>query len=163
MIMLITPNLPSGYSIFCEDIRHEVNGARSLIGVYGPVITAPRIDDNPVILSRLAIENVIRLDNQILPESCILRVIFETNSFVETELARGDFEFDHKNLPPAQISEFAKRDGTGAQAQLMSQIQIANVLIPESGRIKVRLSYGDDVIALGSLLVNIVTPENPAT
>ncbi len=136
---------------------------RSLVGVYANVLNIIRIDESQVIIPRLSVETIIRLDNKNLPASCMLRIIFETNSFVESELAKSDFEFDLENIPPIQVNEFAKNDGALTHAQMLSQIQIANVLIPESGRIKVRLSIGNDEIALGSLLVNIMASETPAT
>ena len=32
--MIINPSLPSGHTVFCDDIRHEINGKITLVGTY---------------------------------------------------------------------------------------------------------------------------------
>jgi hypothetical protein len=36
---IIRPSSPFGYTTFCDDIRQEVAGKSTLVGVYGPEMT----------------------------------------------------------------------------------------------------------------------------
>lgn len=51
--MLRRPQTPTGYTIFCDDIREEVGGKRTYVGVYsGDIIVTEPL---PVTLSKLAL------------------------------------------------------------------------------------------------------------
>jgi hypothetical protein len=154
--MLLLPNLPSGHSIFCDDIRYEVNGTRSLVGVYGDAINIA--SNQPVILPKLCIDITLRIDQKMLPRTMGLLVIFETEDFVETELAKAEFEFPEMEADSSVANPFVNRDGL-AIAQLSAQMQAMNIVISENGRIKVRGVDGDDLIALGSLGVKLIPHE----
>lgn len=49
----------TGYSIFCDDIRHEVQGTVSYIGVYGPQMNIAATF--PIVLPKFAIATFVRL------------------------------------------------------------------------------------------------------
>lgn len=158
--MLILPSLPSGHSIFCEDIRQEVSGTRSLIGVYGDGIMI--VSDQPVVIPKLCIDITLRVDRMLASRKMGLRVIFETEDFVESELASTEFEIPGAPEDNNLDSPFAEKDGFVC-GQLSSQMQMANVPIATNGRIKVRGVDGGNLIALGSLGVKFSTPDTDQT
>lgn len=160
--MLILPTNPSGSTIFCDDIRDEVSGKKSLIGVYdgAMVIASPA----PAMLPQLCVLTTMRFDHVMLPKIANLKIIFEDENFVEQEIASMEAEL------PAEVSQegldllFSDKDGARS-LQLKSEARIANLVLTNNGRIKVRLYVDDNVFALGSLRVifqpqdGIIEPE----
>ncbi len=160
--MLILPTHPSGFSIFCDDIRDEVSGKKSLIGVYdGAMMIA---NPAPVIIPQLCVLTTMWFDDEMLQKKVTLKIIFEDENFVEQEIAAMETEL------PADVSQegldllFSDKDGARSP-QLKSEARIANLVLTNNGRIKVRLYVDDYVFALGSLRVifqpqdGIIEPE----
>jgi hypothetical protein len=148
--MLILSTNPSGSTIFCDDIREEVTGKKSLIGVYnGAMMIASAA---PAIIPQLCVLTTIRLDDDILPKKITIKIIFEDEHFFEQVIVSMDIEFPAAGSLEGSDLLFANKDGTKS-AQLNNEAHIANLVLTSSGRIKVRMYDGDDVIALGSLRV----------
>jgi hypothetical protein len=160
--MLILPTNPSGSTIFCDDIREEVTGKKSLMGVYnGTMIIGGAA---PAIIPQLCILTTIRLDHEMLPKKFTVKIIFEDEDSVEQIISSMDTE-----LPAPELSEgsdliFSKKDGS-AFAQMTNETYIGSLVLLKNGRIKVRLYIDDNVFALGSLRVifqpqeGIIEPE----
>jgi hypothetical protein len=154
--MLILPTNPSGSTIFCDDIREEVTGKKSLMGVYTGVMML--VGAAPTVIPQLCVLTTIRLDHKMLPKKATVKIIFEDEDFAEQIISSMDTE-----LPAAELQEgadmiFSKKDGI-LSAQLMSESHISNLVLPQNGRIKVRLYIDDDVFALGSLRVIFLPQE----
>ncbi len=155
--MLILPINPSGFSTFCDDIRDEVSGKKSLIGVYnGAMIFA---SPAPEVLTQLCILTTTRLDHDMLPKQIALKILFEDEDFVEQILTSMEADLPAWSNKEDIGSSFAKKDGASF-FQWNSEARIANFLLTKNGRIKVRLYVDDDIFTLGSLLVNFQPQEN---
>jgi hypothetical protein len=95
--MLILPTNPSGFSIFCDDIRYEMSGKQTYIGVYDGSM---RIASSaPATIPQLCVLTNMRFDQENLPRTVTLKIIFEDENFVEQEIASME-----TNLP-ADISQ----------------------------------------------------------
>lgn len=148
--MLILPINPSGFSTFCDDIRDEASGKKSLIGVYnGAMVFAVPA---PFVLIQLCILTITRLDHDMLQKEMTLKIIFEDEDFVEQLLASVEAELPDRSSQEVASSIFAKTDGASF-FQWNSEARITNLLVPKNGRIKVRLHIDDDIFTLGSLRV----------
>jgi hypothetical protein len=130
-----------------------MSGTRSFIGVFGDSITI--MSDQPIILPKLCIDITLQVNPKPSPRMLGLHVIFETEDFIETDLATTEFELPVSQSGANSANPFAKKDGFVC-GQLSSQMQMANIPIAANGRIKVRGVDGDDLIALGSLGVKLL-------
>jgi hypothetical protein len=154
--MLILSTNPSGNTVFCDDIREEVTGKKSLMGVYnGAMILGGAA---PAIIQQLCILTTIRLDHEMLPKKFTVKIIFEDEDFVEQIISSMDTELPAPELPEGSDMIFAAKDGA-AFAQMTNEAFIGGLVLSKNGRIKVRLYIDDDVFALGSLRVIFLPQE----
>jgi hypothetical protein len=148
--MNIAPiSTPYGYTIFCDDIRHEVSGKVSLIGVYaGALITAAPM---PLILPRLAlrISYFERPGESSDPVDVAIFMPGENNFFQKMTLPQ---EMRNANVFDTPDSEFF--------TSALLHVEISPAVLKEEGLIRVRAYRGDLEIRLGSLRVMRVAPDN---
>ncbi|MCA3697779.1 hypothetical protein [Aquidulcibacter sp.] len=135
---VIQPRLPSGYTFFCDDIRFEMSGKVSLIGIYSAVML---VKEFPTILPQLwASIYFLQSPNETRPLS--LRLLLEVNG--EDRILQ-EAKIEHPNsLPPGETEGFQ-------MAQMNLQLQMPHFQILEEGRLKVRAYLDDDEIRLGAL------------
>lgn len=148
--MLILPTNPSGFSIFCDDIRYELSGKQLLLGVYDSamMIASPA----PAVIPQLCVMTTMRFDDKMLPKQAILKIIFEDENFVEQDIAVIEMELPVEISPEGDDLLFSDKDGARSP-QMKSEARVANLVLPSNGRIKVRLYDGENVYPLGSLRV----------
>lgn len=135
---VIQPRLPSGYTFFCDDIRFEMSGKVSLIGIYSAVMF---VKEFPTILPQLwASIYFLQSPNETRPLS--LRLLLEVNG--EDRILQ-EAKIEHPNsLPPVETEGFQ-------MAQMNLQLQMPHFQILEEGRLKVRAYLDNDEIRLGAL------------
>jgi hypothetical protein len=148
--MLILPTNPSGFSIFCDDVRYELSGKQLLLGVYDNVMMIAAT--SPTIIPQLCVLTTMRFDDEMLPKRATLKIIFEDESFVEQEIASMETELPVEVPQEGVDLLFSDKDGARSP-QIKSEARIANLILSSNGRIKVRLHVHDNVYALGSLRV----------
>jgi hypothetical protein len=135
---VILPRLPSGHTLFCDDIRFETSGKISLIGVYSADMFVKEL---PCVLPQLWASIYF---NQNLGETraLTLRLILEVKGkdkvLQEVQLANLD------SPPPLPTDEFQ-------MAQMNIQLHLQHFQVLEEGRLKVRAYRDDDEIRLGTL------------
>jgi len=140
---------PTGHTIFCDDIRREITGKASLIGMYWSVmfLNAPAF---PVIIPKLALRVTYFERPGESDEPVELRVYFPGDE--ETPVYKMDMNFERASiqLPSAPIP--------GAEFLLLSalrDVEFCPAVIAQEGLIKVRAYRGDLEIRLGSLNVRL--------
>jgi hypothetical protein len=146
--MIVYPKLPSGHVIFCDDIRHEVGGKVTFVGVYtGYMYVNGTL---PVALPKLCFGIVYR--QEVTAADPVTIKVFVPGYEEPVAETRLDPE-PQMNLPPE--GEFIMHE-----ARLF--VEAAPVLIREEGRIMVRAYRGDDEIRLGVLTIQLAeaTPEH---
>ena len=155
----VYPYLPSGHSIFCDDIRQEISGKRTIIGMYATHLFVPHI---PCTLPMLSIYITFR-DEISSPSDVIFRVFFERfegDQSIEsqTRALENDMRDSEKIFevtvptPPESVKkkpkEFIMREGK-------FDLQIAPFNVTSRGKLKVR-AYRDNLeVLLGTLIVDI--------
>jgi hypothetical protein len=143
---VIYPRLPSGFTIFCDDIRHEVSGKATFVGAYADTMYIN--GQLPAILPKLAIMIVYREEPQSL-EPVQVKVFLPGDDYDAPAVV---FEFTPEpELIPEQTGDFLMRE-----ARFLWET--VGVIIKETGQIRVRAFRGDDEIRLGALEVTL----NPA-
>jgi hypothetical protein len=148
--MLILPSTPSGTTIFCDDVRHEITGKTSLIGVYQDTMSI--VSNEPILVPQLCILTKIRLTHDELPISFLLKIIFEDEKFEEQIIQEMELDFPaiDATQPLPLDTIFSDKEGV-RYVQLQTEARLINFPITKGGRIKIRMFVGDKQIALGSL------------
>ena len=148
---VIKPHLPSGYTIFCDDLRQEVSGKVTIVGAYsgGMQIVA----EGPISLPRFAAMVLLWTDPAAPRKGLVLKLMFETDDGEIEEVFSADFSAEQ--LGTATLDP----QGSTDHIELRSMVQLANVQISRSGRFKVRFYDQSDEIRVGTLRVLISPPE----
>lgn len=150
--------VPWGFTEFCDDLRHEIDGKRTFVGTYPGSMN---IHGNfPTLLPKFAMAlafyephpYVLMRDFEI-PVSIILPgETFETASFkANIPVPPAEMLENIRNLPSPQDEDeirFTRLDVNFVAAPL---------IIKEAGAIKVRARYGDQLIRMCSLTISLVS------
>ena len=143
---------PFGDTIFCEDIRFEVGGRNSLIGVMHGEIIVPLAHPGPFML----------------PKLCMLMTYAERvgEGVTDSVEIRIYFPGDPDDTPSTRISvPVEPLRLVVAPAELLSDdpfsmaavpLVMSPVVLKHEGKIKVRAVRGDTVVRLGSLTIRTV-------
>lgn len=152
--MIINPSLPSGHTIFCDDVRQEVSGKQTLVGTYG---TYMYVAEFPVMLPKVCCVITYRE----APESAghvAIRVIQEIGDD-ETVVAEIEYDIPEGTRPPAELEgSFIRREGKFV-------VQLSPFSMEGPGFLKVRVFRGDDEIRLGAMKIDLapsIPPESEA-
>lgn len=153
--MIIQPHLPSGYVVFCDDIRDEVNGKKTIVGSYSGEMTV--YGDQPLRVGQLCAWIVYRDDHSTFPKQVTIKVIKESS---QKEELMFEANIDLPAPPPElELSPLSDSDSIRF-SELHAFPRFAGIDFPEECRIKVRAYVGDDEIRLGALNVKIARPES---
>jgi hypothetical protein len=137
-----------GYSIFCDDVRQEVTGKSTYIGVYNGEInfsgTAPRTLPTFAMLINLMINPDISIDRQ-------LKLLV---TFPGVELPVVEADLDVKGA----LADSANRLLPEQLLHMQIPILTRNIVFAESGLIKVRGYVEGEELKFGALKVNFHEP-----
>ena len=151
--MIVNPSFPSGSVVFCDDVRHEVTGKLTMVGVYtGQMMLT---DNLPVILPQICAVTTFRLAP---PTETINPIIKIFKSGEDAPL----FEMTAE-VSAAQPSDFSPPPShpeadTVRFLQMVITAQMQNLVVTEPCTLRVRAFVGDDEIRLGALQI-IVAPQ----
>lgn len=156
--MIIHPAMPAGYVIFCDDIRQEVNGKITLVGVYGGEMTI--YGNAPASIPKLGIAIRFRVDPNDLPLSAIIQVTKETASETEILLDRpieagpipAEFEF------PQSVNSDGKK-----YVEIGINAECGQLTFTEKTTLRVKVLIGDDEYRIGALTAKLAPPESLKT
>ncbi|HVU31398.1 MAG TPA: hypothetical protein VHE36_13455 [Sphingomicrobium sp.] len=141
---VINPRLPSGYTIFCDDIRQEYNGKLTFVGAYADtlIINGPL----PALLPKFCAMIVYREEPTSL-EPVEIKIFLPGHDY-DSPATVFRIDAPQPDLVPEQTGEFLMREcrffweGTG-------------VVIEQEGQVRVRAFRGDEEIKLGAMIVTI--------
>ena len=88
--------LPTLGCVFCEDIRHEVGGLASFIGVMPPAINLPSF---PCIMPKFGISVSCFFEKDKIPDAASIRVVvpWQNDPLVTQELDMGKLKYQSDN------------------------------------------------------------------
>lgn len=148
--MIIQPALPSGYVIFCDDVRHEVSGKQTLVGTYGTEMTV--YGTAPAVVPSLSAVVRFREDPANLPRPVRFEVL-KISRDQKTTLAEATIDL------PAANAELRFPEPLEDEARVFVEVgfiaRISPLEISENCQIKVRAYVNGDEIRLGSLVVRL--------
>ena len=150
-----------GITVFCDDIRHEVNGKMTLVGCYlaemnfnGPA---------PGVLPTFAALVNIRIPLGIEFTTLTLRVIKEIGEDEVEEIFKADAEVSPEDRVKA-LSNLDNDSGDAKIAVLTFPVRWSPLEFAKPGFVKVRAYMdGGHEIKAGSLKVNFPSPEEESS
>jgi len=137
--MIKNPSLPGGHVIFCDDIRHEINGKITFVGTYTNIMFVN--GTFPVTLPKICLGIVYREEPDSLEPVTIKA--FMPSGEGEALLVELNYEPQAEMIPPP-TEEFTFREARFT-------LEVPNFVIPEESKILVRAYRGNDEIRLGRL------------
>jgi len=145
---IASPSTPSGYTIFCDDIRYEVNGKVALNGVYGGDIVVAEL---PTTLPQLCFRIMYYERRNESDESVEVRIYTpaEDAPIVTIPIDRQIL----KNTP-----DQPKTDESENLITIAMNVATTSLILKEEGLLRVRAFRGDTEIRLGSLRVRKAAP-----
>lgn len=87
---------PYAHAIYCDDIRDEVGGKSTLVGVYHGSLL---VQSFPVTLPKLCVALQVVLPAESVPEGMKIRVMKDDELLAEGEMALADFEAAMEAIP----------------------------------------------------------------
>jgi len=138
------PNLPFGWATFCDDIRDEVGGKQTFVGIYSDLALFSGVSF-PVTVPKLCVSILYFEDTENLPETLTFSVYLPGED--EDQPARFSTTL---NLKDGTFPVPSRGDTLVA---IKPQFVLSPLTINAEGRIKVRVNRDDDTIKLGSLLM----------
>jgi hypothetical protein len=149
---------PFGDTVFCDDIREEVNGKISLIGCYAGSLRF--LGPFPAVQPRLGIASFVQLPTDEEIPALKFLVYFPGD--------KEDAPFVHENIelsenfrkplppspPPDGMPDLVRRK------LLRRQLLLGPIEFKSGGIIRVRLLYGDKRVSLGALEITAVPRED---
>lgn len=146
--MIIEPSLPGGYVVFCDDVRHEVGGKVSYMGVYSGEITV--YGDTPLNLGSFCVA-ASYLDTPPQEDKLVEFKIIKEGSTVETlHLSQVTIPAQPKEL------DLEEDDANGTRfVGVKILARFTPLLISEPCKIRVRAYVDGNEIRLGTIKVKI--------
>jgi hypothetical protein len=146
--VIINPNTPSGYTIFCDDIRHEVTGKTTLVGVYNNQLIVTGI--TPVTIPQICAAITLRILPPEKPLNPVIK-IFRNDQTDPLFVFEADIEPAENSLIPAPMPNMESDSVTFLQIGITAQMQA--ITIDESCTLRVRAFIENDEVRLGSLQI----------
>lgn len=140
---VLNPSLPSGLTIFCDDIRHETSGKVTYVGIYKGVMYLR--GDLPLTLPKICFAILLREEPRSM-EPVTIKIFFPGQEDEDEPAATLEMhpQGEAPELPPSP--EFKLRD-----AWMM--LEVPNAQIEQYGKFRVRAYRARDEIRLGTLIV----------
>jgi hypothetical protein len=146
--MIIQPNLPSGFVIFCDDIREEINEKLNFVGIYenGMNILAKP----PVIIRQISVWVSLRADIRKNPLSGKIKIIRSDN---DTEISSSDFSISSDILED-ELRNLHPEPDSFIYWETTVRVNLIDLYLDRPCRLKVRAYSGDNEIRIGSLNIS---------
>lgn len=136
-----------GTSVFCDDIRNEIDGKVSLIGCYGPAIQLPA--PPPIILPKLGIHIMVISEDYIPVKSLKLKVFAPGVDGGVLTIIDVAPEFP----PEARSPPKKKRGESSAHTKIIQDAIISPFEILSTGTLRVVVNLNGTEIAAGVLRI----------
>jgi hypothetical protein len=145
------PSLPSGFSVFCDDIRQEVGGKITLVGAYAGELIV--FGEPSSILPKLSALVVVRFSPDDLPGPFKIRAFYTEFGKEDRLVFEGDIGGEFEECPP-----FEPNGDTFPFGESRALLSIPNLVLSGPGYVKVRAYYRDIEVRLGVLEIKFQPP-----
>lgn len=139
---------PWGSSTFCDDLRQEVGGKYSLLGIYTGYLY---VETFPISIPKFCIHVSYVESYGIEIPPLTLQIYLPGDEGDKPSISLALPAGHEKNVARPPESHF----GEDPKVVLNLPIQLAPFLLKQSGQIKVRMKRGDDTVRMGMLYVDL--------
>jgi hypothetical protein len=151
---ILNPQTPFGHTLFCDDIRHEINGKITYVGTYRSELIV--FGSLPAVLPKFVVAIWYHEQPGESDEPIEFRVFLPGDeSDKPTYTSRIDPDIRQNisidDLPPVD-------EGSIRFFTFTVPIVVSPLILKQEGKIKVRAYRGDSEIRLGSLIVRSQQP-----
>jgi hypothetical protein len=150
--VIVHPSLPGGHVTFCDDIRHEVTGKMTYVGVYNGFMIVG--GEMPITIPQICTNIELKLKQSVEPIHPVIKIF-------KSDEAEPLFTFEADIQPTADPPETVPPVGMDIDALRFMKLSVEgplqNVVITNSCALKVRAYIGEDEIRLGALQI-LVAP-----
>ncbi len=153
--MIIEPKPPFGYTIFCDDIRQEVNGKSTHVGIYTAEMHI--WSEGTAVVPQLCALLIYRdQPERIVSRPLVVKLIKSTDKG-EQILMEAPF------TPPSDLGipvppALGRPDGAHF-TELRLEVRISPFVVEESCLLKSRVYVGEDEVLCGALRVILSNPD----
>jgi hypothetical protein len=166
MIELPLPDI-FGNTVFCEDIRQEVDGKFIYIGVYtGPIIFHVPL---PAIIPNLAFAVTLSQRKSIFVSRVGLRIFLpgDTDNAASIQGELGETAEGAFNAQLSAESETLHPDAQTPSSEesyptISATLRFSQIHVKQPGLIRVRAIVRDNIVRLGSIAVSPLSQPNPS-
>lgn len=143
-----------GFALFCDDVRLEIGGKQSLMGLYQADMFFPASAPLPILLPKVVIVINYYEVQGALKEDISFKITFGDNLIGEAPALRKDIEAAQAQAPiPTDASDEDKE----RIFSLRLPIPISPFRIDQATRLRVRAHYSDGkILKLGSIAIKQV-------
>lgn len=138
----------SAMSIFCEDVRHEVNGQRTLVGLLGDSIS---VDTIPGTISRVALFSRISVPIDFLLESLTLTLFDPDGNVIYAK------SVDAELLPTSKQDAAARGNPSYG---IVSDVKMQQFKVEKAGVFQVEMQVNEQVVKSGFLNIALTGHEH---
>lgn len=156
--MTVGPNLPYGTTVFCDDVRHEVGGKKSLMGIYsGDMIFA---GSAPAVMPNLCVNITWFCGQDDLPNKLGFRIFIdgtdERQEVFSTDIEPAMFP------PPPPLEPDALDPDAPRVVSLAFEARFLNLEFKENSRLRARAIVDGVEHRIGALAVRFTDDEAQA-
>jgi hypothetical protein len=150
---MATDATPWGFSLFCDDLRQEIGGKISIMGLYQTDMIFPEAAQFPLVLPKFAILTKY-YESQPNTEDINFRIFFPGDER-DTPTIRAPFQ-----RPPSSVTPptYALEEDQERLFMTTVPFVISPFPIKQEGFIKVRAMNGATITKLGSLMIRKAKP-----
>lgn len=137
------------YTLFCEDIRNELDGRVSLVGVWGHSINIPPNS----MLPKLGVHTVVEIEKSAPPSEVEFRLVLPLGPDLPPHTVTSDM-----------IKSLIKQTEAETHipvVQLRITAVLGNVMVPSSAVLTAITRIDQQEITSGKLWINVVDPPAP--
>ncbi len=136
---------PYGYTVFCDDIRQEMNHKTMILGIYsGDII----VNDEPPTLMEKLVFSVSYFEKPGESDEPLQLLIFSPGDADDAPSVRLDMPSDWRHE-----TKLVDQDADDPRIGFTMVLTMAPFKIAQTGYLKVRMVRGDTMVRLGSIRV----------
>jgi hypothetical protein len=145
-----------GWAVFCDDIRAEIGGKISFIGVYERDCFVH--GDFPFTFPKFGIAVRYMEKRGVTTDSATMRIFLSATDREDTVIVEARLPVEEARSSPVDPSI----DAAESYLAFSSNIILAPFVIPHAGILKVRVFCDEEIIKIGALRVQQAQPESPS-
>ena len=153
--MIVTEQIPHGVAIFCDDIREEVGGKSSFMGVYGSDLLTH--SDFPLVIPRLGLSIIYR-EPAGMYSGDLEVIVFLPGDDDDKPSMQVAMRIEELTTTSERLDD---ENSKGKFLIVRSNSLLGNLQLKQEGKIKVRIRRGGHTTNLGILHVKKIKPSQP--